>query len=411
MRGSFRTKPINVKDVTWNRLQNSELAAVLHYLGMRPQSQHRARVAQILTYSENQTISDRWEKLQRAYDQCVRHVTPVQLEVPSAEGIAKAVDDAIAKVRGEAASAVSVTKAELLKMAREEMRAAAESSRPIVIKQAGKKDRKVTGVLPKVFDRIVQLAASRVPIMMVGPAGCGKSYLGSKLAEALGLPFYAQSCSEGISESVFTGWLLPTGSGGAFVYVPAPFITAYEEGGVFLLDEMDAADPNLLAFLNMALAGNMFFLAQRFKKPLVKRHPDFVVIAAANTFGAGADAMYVGRNQLDEATLDRFRAGMVMMDYSDEVETAIIDADVLKWGRAVRACIRNNRMQRVMSTRAMEYFTRLKEEHGWGMAQWEESYFAAWTRDEKALWERGRPSELRSALNTIAADEAARRPQ
>jgi hypothetical protein len=40
----------------------------------------------------------------------------------------------------------------------------------------------------------------------------------------------------------------------------------------------------------------------------------FVCIAAANTFGTGADRQYVGRNQLDESTLDRFRIGQIELD-------------------------------------------------------------------------------------------------
>src|SRR5690606_14582854 len=95
---------------------------------------------------------------------------------------------------------------------------AAENYRPVVIKQGGKTT-KVKGVLPKEFELIVQLCSQRIPTMLVGPAGCGKTYIAAKAAEALGLNFYDQSCSEGVSESIFTGWLLPVTAGGAFDYV------------------------------------------------------------------------------------------------------------------------------------------------------------------------------------------------
>jgi hypothetical protein len=42
------------------------------------------------------------------------------------------------------------------------------------------------------------------------------------------------------------------------------------------------------------------------------------VIAAANTYGRGADRLYVGREQLDASSLDRF--GFWTMDYSEDVE-------------------------------------------------------------------------------------------
>jgi hypothetical protein len=275
----------------------------------------------------------------------------------------------------------------MIKAGKEAIAKAADNYRPIVIK-TGNKKKKVEGVLPKEFERIVQLASQRVPVMMVGPAGCGKTYLSGKLAEALGLDSYDQSCSEGVSESTFTGWLLPIGDSGKFVYVSTPFIDAYENGGVFLLDEVDAADPNLLTFLNKAIANNCFMLPQRFEKPLVKKHKDFVVLAAANTFGRGADADYVGRNALDAATLDRFRAGMIHMDYSAEVEEALVNHDVLEWGRRIRKFIYKNKLHRIMSTRVMLDLTKMVENCDWTLEDCDHAFFADWTRDELALWER-----------------------
>ena len=261
--------------------------------------------------------------------------------------------------------------------------ALAEKARPLVIRKAGTKDKKVKGVLPKEFERIVQLASQRVHTMLVGPAGCGKTFIAAKVAESLSLKFSSISCSVGMSESQLAGWLLPTGAAGKFEYVSSQFVEMYESGGVFLLDELDSADPNTITFLNKALAGDYFFIPQRFKKPQVKRHPDFVCIAAANTFGNGADAMYVGRNQLDAATRDRFTAGMIFMDYSPEVEEAIVDGEVLVWGRHIRSKIKSNNIRRVMSTRTMIDYTKMKTAYQWDKDQWEQSYFADWTESEK----------------------------
>lgn len=274
--------------------------------------------------------------------------------------------------------------ADLIRTAKKAIIEAADNYRPIVVKQ-GNKTKKVKGVFPEEFPRMVQLASQRIPIMLVGPAGCGKTFITAKIAEALGLEAYDQSCSEGISESTFTGWLLPTGASGKFEYVPSPFITAYEKGGVFLLDEMDSADANLLTFLNKAIANDYFFLPQRYKNPKVVKHPDFVPIAAANTYGSGADAQYVGRNALDAATLDRFKAGLITMDYSAPVEEALIDGDILEWGRNIRNKIKQHNLFRIMSTRVMKDLTKMKEAYDWGREDWEESYFANWTDDEKRL--------------------------
>jgi hypothetical protein len=88
---------------------------------------------------------------------------------------------------------------------------------------------------------------------------------------------------------------------------------------------------------------------------------------------------------LDAATLDRFKAGMIQMDYSAPVEEALVDTDVLEWGREIRNKIRQHGLFRIMSTRIMLDFTKLKAEADWGKQDWEESYFADWTADERRL--------------------------
>lgn len=237
----------------------------------------------------------------------------------------------------------------------------------VVIREHGGEEstKKVEGVMPKEFDHILRLASLRLNIFLTGPTGCGKTFVAKKVAEALDLEFSSVSVTIGMSKSDLLGYLLPIEAGGNFSYVPAPFVTAFESGGVFLLDEIDNGDPNTLGIVNQALANGEFYLPQRIGSNRVERHEDFICIAAANTFGTGADAMYVGRSQLDAATLDRFASGMVQMDYSDEVEEAIVDGEVLKWGRELRSKIERLKLQRVVSTRLLIELSKLKEVYGY----------------------------------------------
>lgn len=398
-KGKGKGLPAKITDLVYSDLHNSQVYVLADWMGVR----HR------LTSLKSEELRRKFLRdicdgniahAQRGYEVICLHKDAVQNTAGTAEEklysiVGQVIESSRSKIDeygmtvftnnlNKVLESLEQAKVELRKDAQKALREAAEKAVPFVIKQ-GTKTRKVKGTLPEEFKRMVQLGAARKNIMLVGPAGCGKTYLAAKLAEALDLDFADQSCSAGLSESAFTGWLLPVGKGGQFDYVSSPFIKLYENGGVFLFDEMDAADANLLTFLNKALANDSFYLPQRHTKPLVKRHPDFVAIGAANTYGHGADAMYVGRNQLDAATLDRFRVGMITMDYSKEVEQSIGSPKLLEWAWKIREAIRVKSLRRVMSTRTIKDLADMSEQADWEQKDWAQAYFTDWSPEELSM--------------------------
>jgi len=241
----------------------------------------------------------------------------------------------------------------------------------------------VQGTAHKALADVVALASQRSPVLMVGPTGCGKTHLAGQVAEALGLGFSFISVSGGISESALEGWLLPVEAGGRFSYVPAGFVEAYENGGVFLLDELDGAMPDTLLVINAALANGKMALPKRHGSPVVTRHPDFVCLAAANTWGTGADRRYVGRSQLDAATLDRFLVGQIEMDYDEDLEAAICSPEVTRRGWALRKKVRAARLERSVSTRFLRDASTMVAA-GWTLDRAFQGLFAGWTDSERS---------------------------
>lgn len=227
--------------------------------------------------------------------------------------------------------------------------------REIVVKQADKPDVKVDGHVHPAFDKVLRLAAQGINVMLVGPAGCGKTHLFRAVCEALGKPHAAISGSAGVTEADIVGKLLPTGEGGRFVYTPSDFVNLYTTGGGFCFDEIDGFDPNVQLCVNQPTANGGFNIGARATAGLdtyVKKHPDALIMATANTYGTGANALYVGRNQLDAATLDRWY--VVEMDYDRRYEESLAPANVTSFVWRLRDLITANRWRRVASTRMIQ---------------------------------------------------------
>ncbi len=160
---------------------------------------------------------------------------------------------------------------------------------------------------------VLLLASKRIPVWMQGPPGTSKSTLGETVADALGLAFYPQSCRETMTDANLFGFVDAGGT-----YHRTPLRDAYEHGGVFVLDEVDNGNPNLTAALNSALSNGHCTFGDG---AIIPRHPDFIVLANANTAGLGPESGYIGRMGVDLATRDRFVT--VPVPIADDVEEAM----------------------------------------------------------------------------------------
>ncbi len=180
--------------------------------------------------------------------------------------------------------------------------ASIDSVREIKVVLPDRKPVKV-GAQHEAFEKLVQYASTGLNIAMKGPAGSGKTSAAYALGKALKLPTYVVPLGPQTSKSDLVGYM-----NGAGDYIAPMLRRAFEHGGVCLLDEMDAANPAVLTIINGMLANGH----AGFADGMVDRHEDTIFLAAMNTFGRGADTEYVGRAQLDAATLDRW----VMLEWA-----------------------------------------------------------------------------------------------
>ena len=204
-------------------------------------------------------------------------------------------------------------------------------------------------------------------LWLYGPAGTGKTTICKLTAGALGVPYTLLSCSAGTSPCEILGHKFPEPR-------PSPVSRAVGMPGIIVFDEITMLDASVAAVANSLLANGEIETTTGH----VMRHPDCIIIATANTVGDGADRQYIGNNQLDAATLDRFTGGMVKVDYSQEYESRF-DSEVVKWVQKARAKCQEMGFRRILSTRAIIAADALKR----AGQPWKPAIVETWTDAER----------------------------
>lgn len=159
---------------------------------------------------------------------------------------------------------------------------------------------------------------ARVPVALIGPAGTFKSTLCKQIAEDLGLDYGFVPMTAGATP----GWIV-----GAYTldgYRTRSAMECYQNGGVFVFEEMDAADPNMLLVANNLIENDIFDNPVTGEQ--LERNEDFIPVACMNTKALGATATNTGRNRLDGATRDRFAMGRVEIFLDEDLEQSIFES-------------------------------------------------------------------------------------
>lgn len=190
---------------------------------------------------------------------------------------------------------------------------------------------------------LITVLAQREPVMLVGPAGSGKTTAFLQAAQAFGVEARLNSNSRMDTYSKAFGYMDASGTyRDGYMYRPM------KEGMLLGDDEVDASNENVMVSKNTAIENRFAFFPNGEK---IEAHENFFYAGSANTYGRGADRVYVGRTQLDGATLDRFV--VINWDYDEELERML--APVPEWTefvQKVRSIVMDHKMRYIVSPRA-----------------------------------------------------------
>lgn len=156
--------------------------------------------------------------------------------------------------------------------------------------------------------------ALRLPVMLKGPTGSGKTRFVEHMAWRLGRPLVTVACHEDMTASDLVGRFLLDERG--TVWEDGPLTRAVRYGGICYLDEIVEARQDTTVVIH-PLTDDRRLLPLEKKNELVRAHPDFQLVVSYNP---GYQSVI---KDLKESTKQRFAA--LDFDYPDQVvETEII---------------------------------------------------------------------------------------
>lgn len=162
-----------------------------------------------------------------------------------------------------------------------------------------------------------RLIEAGVHVWLHGPAGTSKSSIAKAVAELRGVDYHEVNLAAAMASAI-------KGKDRLKEFVSSEFTQAYTKPSVLALEEFDSAMPSTATAVNNAIANGHFH--NDADGLIHERHPDFRLVATANSLGNGATKQFSSRMNLDGATKDRFRMGRVYIGLDKELERSIIDA-------------------------------------------------------------------------------------
>ncbi|MDD4964741.1 MAG: CbbQ/NirQ/NorQ/GpvN family protein [Gallionella sp.] len=156
--------------------------------------------------------------------------------------------------------------------------------------------------------------AARLPVMVKGPTGCGKSRFVEYMAWKLGKPLITVACNEDMTASDLVGRYLLDANGTR--WLDGPLTTAARIGAICYLDEIVEARQDTTVVIH-PLTDHRRTLPLDKKGELIQAHPDFQLVISYNP---GYQSLM---KDLKQSTKQRF------VGFDFDYPAASIEAEIL----------------------------------------------------------------------------------
>lgn len=200
--------------------------------------------------------------------------------------------------------------------------------------------------------------AARLPLMLKGPTGCGKTRLVEHMAHRLNQPLITVACHEDLTATDLAGRYLLDGQGTH--WRDGPLTLAVRHGAICYLDEIVEARQDTLVIIH-PLSDARRALPLDKKNELVQAHPDFLLVISYNPGyqSATKDLKVSTRQRFGAIELDYPEPGLEAEIVAHEAEIdAVTAARLVGLGQRTRA-LRGHGLDEGASTRMLIHAGRL----------------------------------------------------
>ncbi len=121
--------------------------------------------------------------------------------------------------------------------------------------------------------------AQRLPVLLKGPTGCGKTRFVAHMAARLGRPLFTVACHDDLTAADLTGRYLLRG--GDTVWTDGPLTRAVREGGICYLDEVVEARKDVTVVLHPLTDDRRLLPLERTGETLAAP-PEFMLVVSYN---------------------------------------------------------------------------------------------------------------------------------
>lgn len=201
-------------------------------------------------------------------------------------------------------------------------------------------------------------AQSRMPVLLKGPTGCGKTRFVQHMAYRLGRPLITVACHEDLTASDLVGRYLLKGN--ETVWIDGPLTMGVKHGAIVYLDEIVEARKDTTVIIH-PLSDDRRLLPLEKKGQVIRAVDEFLLVISYNP---GYQSVL---KDLKQSTKQRFMA--IEFAYPPrEIEVRVIEKEagvdqdtaqkLVKLGEKVRN-LRNHGLEEGVSTRLLIYAAQL----------------------------------------------------